>query len=225
MSDSSGESIQKWVRALDELLLRLWGLEQRARNRGESCAPQVMNRYGPVVGLNLLFARYNCPEYRVAEVRDRPNEFTVFAPDLPPETELAALRAVLAWLQPAPYYPPFITPEELRALQELRRRLDRTAQDRLDAIAAANAGRSTVPWEGHDDWEALKPLVRRLLQYMNERPRADLADICPKVWGKDAADVSPSALHSAIHKANVFLSKRERRTLEKVRGEPSLRWT
>jgi hypothetical protein len=82
----------------------------------------------------------------------------------------------------------------------------------------------TAPWEG-DDWDALEPLVRRLLTYMHGREKADLRDLCPVVWGKDYADVSDPARETATSKANRFLSKRgSRRTLHKASGEPILCW-
>jgi hypothetical protein len=95
----------------------------------------------------------------------------------------------------------------------------------------ANAGRDTAPLgdfagpcEG-DDWDALEPMVRRLLLYMNRREKADLRALCPEVWGKDYADVSDSARETATSKANKFLNKRQApRSLEKVPGEPYLRW-
>jgi hypothetical protein len=64
-----------------------------------------------------------------------------------------------------------------------------------------------VPWEG-DDWDALEPLVRRLLTYMQGRKRADLRDLCPAVWARDYADLSESARETATSKANRFLLKR-----------------
>jgi hypothetical protein len=125
----------------------------------------------------------------------------------------------------------------LRDLQdELATFIDRVAEAPFstltlggDAEGAADQGRRrgtppAVPWEG-DDWDALAPQVRRLLRYMHGKERADLADLCPIVWERDCADVSGSALHSAVHKANRFLGQREQRVLEKVRGEPVLRWT
>jgi len=59
---------------------------------------------------------------------------------------------------------------------------------------------------------------------MHGRRQATLAELCPVVWEKDCADVTGPALHSAINKANAFLSRREQQTLEKPRGEPIVRW-
>jgi hypothetical protein len=82
-----------------------------------------------------------------------------------------------------------------------------------------------VPWEGDDDWDALDTQVRRLLRYMNGRDKADLCDLCPKVWEKDYSYVSEAALNTTVSKANHFLRKRESsRLLSKVRGEARLRW-
>jgi hypothetical protein len=84
--------------------------------------------------------------------------------------------------------------------------------------------RPTGPWEG-DDWEALDPQVRRLLNFMHGRDEADLQDVCPVVWGKDYPDVNEAARDTTKSKANNFLRKRESaRILSKVRGESRLRW-
>jgi hypothetical protein len=79
-------------------------------------------------------------------------------------------------------------------------------------------------WEG-DDWDALEPMVRRLLMNMVGKDKADLRELCPVVWGKDYADVSESARETATSKANRFLLKRGGpHTLHKVSGEPFLCW-
>jgi hypothetical protein len=79
-------------------------------------------------------------------------------------------------------------------------------------------------WQG-DDWDALEPLVRRLLTYMRGRQQADFCDLCPVVWGNDCADVTSAARETATSKANHFLARRQSRcTLHKVRGAPILRW-
>jgi hypothetical protein len=76
-----------------------------------------------------------------------------------------------------------------------------------------------------DDWDELEPLVKRLIKYMVGRERADLNDLCPEVWFKDFAQVSEPSRETATSKANKFLKKRaHHRSLDKVRGEPILRW-
>jgi hypothetical protein len=84
----------------------------------------------------------------------------------------------------------------------------------------------TVPpeWQ-RDDWEDLEQMVRRLLRYMHNRDSADVNDVCEEVWEKPPADVSRSAINTAVSKANSFLNKREYpRLLSKVRGENVIRW-
>jgi hypothetical protein len=83
-----------------------------------------------------------------------------------------------------------------------------------------------VPWQGND-WDALEPLVRRLLTYMHGREQVHLDYLCAAVWGKGRGDggVTDSAISTALSKANAFLGQREwRRVLEKPRGEELVRW-
>jgi hypothetical protein len=81
------------------------------------------------------------------------------------------------------------------------------------------------PWHG-DDWDALEPLVRRLLTYMAELEQAELHELFPAVWGRDYADgTGRSDLSTAQSKANAFLRRRQwHRVLEKPRGQAILRW-
>jgi hypothetical protein len=211
------------------LLQRYWALEQLAEARDPERTYRRLgpDLYGPVNSLNRLFARYNCLSYEgkgylVAVERDTPEEFTVSAPDLPPETEKAALNAILYWLKPAPYYPPFTTPRERQELQELRRRLARAAQDRLKAL---DGSEPAVPpeWEG-PDWNALPPVVSKLLLYMHRRERADLEEVFPAVWEKEY-EAGKGDVQAALHKANNFLVKRQwSRTLHKRRRESEIYW-
>jgi hypothetical protein len=131
----------EWVLALDNLLSRLWALERLApgRDPDKTHSRPKLGLYGPVIRLKHMFSRYKCLSYEgtgfcVAEARDTPDEFTIFVPDLPPETEKAALYALHDWLKPVPYYPPFVSPEERHELQGLRHRLARLAQDRLNEL-------------------------------------------------------------------------------------------
>jgi hypothetical protein len=105
---------------------------------------------------------------------------------------------------------------------------------RPDGAEAGSAGahreeqalgdRTTASWEG-DDYDELEPLVRRLLAYMSQRERGDLADLSHHVWGRDYADLSESARATAMSKANHFLRRRQSpRLLAKVPGEQFLRW-
>jgi hypothetical protein len=89
---------------------------------------------------------------------------------------------------------------------------------------SAAGGGLADPWEG-DDWDALEPLVRRLLKHMHGMERADLRELCPAVWGNEYSEVSSSAISTCVSKANCFLRKRQsRRKLSKIRTEPYLRW-
>lgn len=94
----------------------------------------------------------------------------------------------------------------------------------LELLRAVEKEFLEPPWDG-DDWEELEARVRRLLKYMHGRESADLEELCPEVWTKDAADVSDSAVSIAISLANKFLLKRQYpHTLCKVRREPTVRW-
>jgi hypothetical protein len=76
-------------------------------------------------------------------------------------------------------------------------------------------------WSG-TAWDDLTPLLKRLLNYMYDRERVNITDLEIEVWGKDISD---AALQTALSKANNFLlTIRHPRTLEKVRGEPVVRW-
>jgi hypothetical protein len=94
-----------------------------------------------------------------------------------------------------------------------------------DRAAPQKSEPPVVQWEG-DDWDALEPLVRRLLTYMNGREQAELKDLFPVVWGREYADgEGRSDLSTALSKANGFLDKRQsRRTLHKRRGEAVVFW-
>jgi hypothetical protein len=68
-------------------------------------------------------------------------------------------------------------------------------------------------------------MVRRLLSYMRDRKRADLADVYSAVWGRDYALAGRGAIPTAVSKANSFLAKVGwPHHLHKVHGEPELRW-
>jgi hypothetical protein len=142
----------------------------------------------------------------------------------PPEAEIAALNAVRDTLSIVPGYSMYRTAEERAELSALSDRVRRAVNDRLLQLEREAAGADTALLEG-DDWDALEPLVRRLIRYMVEREVADLHDLCHEVWAKDQADMRPNALSTTISKANSFLRKREHpRVLKQVRGENRLRW-
>jgi len=79
-----------------------------------------------------------------------------------------------------------------------------------------------LPWGG-PEWDNLSPQTRHLLRHMNGRESDDLVNFIDVIWEKD--NVSPGAINTAISRANHFLSKQNYpRTLEKVRGERTIRW-
>ena len=81
-----------------------------------------------------------------------------------------------------------------------------------------------MTWDD-DGLDDLRGLPHRLLKYMRRRQRADLADVCPDVWDRDYADVSPGAINTVVSKANHFLEKQgDTRRLSRPRGEPVLLW-
>jgi hypothetical protein len=88
----------------------------------------------------------------------------------------------------------------------------------------AKAQPAACPWT-EEEMDDLQKLPRRLLLHMIGREEADLTDLCPKVWGEPYCNLKSSALKMAITKVNHFLGKQGcRRSLEKARGEPRLRW-
>jgi hypothetical protein len=108
----------------------------------------------------------------------------------------------------------------IHALREVRDQLIVFLDDVARLLRPSRFGSCEGP-----DWDELDPQVRQLLLYMNEHESADLEELCRRVWGKDAADVSEAALDTTKAKANHFLRKREcRQVLSKVRGESCLRW-
>jgi hypothetical protein len=81
-------------------------------------------------------------------------------------------------------------------------------------------GKDSVPFDG-DDWEALEPLIRRLLKNVHGKRKINLEDLCPLVWEKSYSKVTSSALSTALSKANTFLRKRQSPlTLRKSPTEP-----
>jgi len=143
-------------------------------------------------------------------------------PDLTEDAKRVAPRAVLRALERVyddTSEPP--TEQQRQELCELRELRDAAAQAARNALNP----QPQVVWQG-DDWDELDPLVRKLLLYMSEkRDVADLRDLCPRVWGKDYADVSSPARETVTSKANKFLKKRQsKRMIEKVKDEPFLRW-
>jgi hypothetical protein len=84
-----------------------------------------------------------------------------------------------------------------------------------------------LPWENVGGWDDLTPQTRRLLRHTHGREQCGLADLAEVVWERPYADVSDSAVHAALSKANHFLNKcglPNQRLLTKVRGEPVVRW-
>jgi hypothetical protein len=132
-------------------------------------------------------------------------------------------RVRIGWIDDVP---PEIPEHHVRlagSIEYLEQALGRLEPNPSLTSFIAEGATAADPWDG-EDWDALAPLVRRLLRYMHGRERADLADLCPIVWERDYSAVSEPALYSAMNKANAFLAQRERRTLEKVRRESIVRW-
>ena len=87
---------------------------------------------------------------------------------------------------------------------------------RPDGAEAGSAGahreeqalgdRTTASWEG-DDYDELEPLVRRLLAYMSQRERGDLADLEPSCLGRDYADLSESAPRDCYEQGQPLFAK------------------
>jgi hypothetical protein len=82
----------------------------------------------------------------------------------------------------------------------------------------------SLPWEDYDA-SASTPQTRKILRHMHGRENADLHDFVEAVWGADLVKVNEGAIDTAISRANSFLAKSNHgRRLERVRGEPIVRW-
>lgn len=143
MSDRPDQSIiPEWLSDLDALLVLDQKLDQLARDRDpeKTNAPSMHHRV-LVYGLSDQFAKYQCLGYWAWLGRRGASVLPPGAKRPPtnpaPEEEMAALHAVIAWLKPAPDYPPFTMHEEQQELFELRRRVTRAAEDRLAALSGA----------------------------------------------------------------------------------------
>jgi hypothetical protein len=91
----------------------------------------------------------------------------------------------------------------------------------LEILRPAAAFRVEVP-EFDAAGEDLDPLVRRLLDFMSSRPRANLDAVYRVVWGN--ADVSENARKAAMRKAGEALAASGKPRLRKARGEPVIFW-
>jgi hypothetical protein len=70
----------------------------------------------------------------------------------------------------------------------------------------ADAGTAECPWEGGDDWDALDPLVKRLLVFMSGKKKTTVEELCLHVWGDEG--VTTNMIDVAKSRANRFLLKR-----------------
>jgi hypothetical protein len=149
VSDRADEQFPEWVCAVDALLQRQWDLDRLFPDRDpEKRNPSPTRKFPRLVyRLNREFGRNNCARAEHLNtgyiVQSTADEYRfVVQRDPPPEIETAALHAVLDWSKPALEYSHYTTPEEMQELRELRRRLARAAQNRLDALnATAPLGR------------------------------------------------------------------------------------
>ncbi len=145
MSDCPDERYPEWVWALDALLQRQWDLDRLFPDRDpEKRNPSPTQQFPWLIyRLNREFTKNNCARYPDLQtgytVQSTAEDYRFVAqPDPPLEIETAALNAVLDWIKPVPTYSHYTTAEEVLELQELRRHLARSAQDRLDALSATS---------------------------------------------------------------------------------------
>jgi hypothetical protein len=209
MSETLDQPAESWLNPLVDLLNR-WN------------EFHAMGRVWVVADLCQHFLKANCGAL-VRWLDGNP------LPYLTREVEQASLHAVLRTferrhddLDDGSERSP-LAQSQRQELRDLRQRATLAAQDRLSRLARGQ----TVPWEG-PDWDELEPRVRQLLCHMQDVERADLRELCPKVWGKEYLTddgVTESARETATSKANRFLRKRGwPRRLAKLRDEPYLRW-
>jgi hypothetical protein len=101
----------------------------------------------------------------------------------------------------------------------------RAAEVLGDLRILLTAPEPVTPWDG-PDFDELARVPRNLLIYMHERQQARIDDsMCRAVWGEAAEDVTASAIHGAINKANAFLAKRSHAgVLSKLRDRPLIGW-
>src|SRR5262249_42138152 len=84
------------------------------------------------------------------------------------EEEMAALHVAIEWLKPVPDYPRFATAKQREELLELRRRVVRTATNRLRQLEGETARAGPIAggqfaWDGRQT-ETLTTLQRSLLE-------------------------------------------------------------
>ena len=198
MSDSPDQPAASWLNPLAELLIRWNELHYDGWRKFQSILIRSLQQANCYQLMGWLVRAESCPK-------------------LTDDAEMAAPRAVLralACVYDEPTETGSLTPNQRQELHDLRLRVTKAAQDRLDAPG---------PWVG-EDWDGLPSLVRNLLLYMHRLERADLEKVFPAVWEREYV-AGKSDVHLALHKANNFLLKREsRRTLHKRRGKGELYW-
>jgi len=220
MSDRPDEQFPEWVWALDALLQRQWELDRLFPERDpEHRTPSPTQQFPSLVWrLNREFARNNCAANRDLrtgyEVQPTPEGYAFCVqPDPPAEIETAALHAVLDWLRPAPSYSHYTTAEEKRELQELRRRLARAAQDRLDALARATETYADGPEPPrHLRWGGSRHQVRprhyAMLVRLWTHERVEVEELRASVWEAEGEDEIPDGtIRAELHRLNARLNE------------------
>jgi hypothetical protein len=229
----SDESVPEWLSLLDTLLVRNWELERSAQGRDpeplrEGVPLRLTNTHAIVAKLNQHFTKNRCRGY-VAELAA--TDVTIHQPqDRTARMEAAALHAVQDWLKPTPDYPPFTTSQERRELDDLRMRLDRAVQDRLNVLltGAEKFGRKKTEGTKPPLEKSKKPKDRLKLQVyqridLEHKAREEYAQVVKRLEGdKDFIDQLKSCGlkkldERLVRNAVVYFGQRRRRGEAKKR--------
>jgi hypothetical protein len=217
-----------WITALDIYLEFDRRLDPQIRDGNDKPIP-LREHHSPLMrSLGYILCRHGVRQYAkwLVKVDDLSNGYVEYigdrgpAPvDQLPDVEMAALSAVIEWLTPAPQFPRAATDNQKSKLLQLRRDLKRQAQARLTQLDESHG----VPWSGRD-WDDLRGIPKKLLEYMHNRRCANLEDVFPVVWEREF-NAGRADITGAIHKANKFLEKRSwHERLKKVRSESKIHW-
>jgi hypothetical protein len=123
----------------------------------------------------------------------------VVRPDAEVGVSIQSVRPGSKSERPAPPSPSDLM-QTLEAFDE-----DRSTAPPVVAVQPARPGDGTAPSLSAKDFAEATRQVRRLLEYMLERPEAELSEVCKAVWKKSRHRVTNNMIRSALKRANRFL--------------------
>ena len=137
-------------------------------------------------------------------------------------------QLVFQWHCAKSPYAGVLFPAELHERAGKALRKDDVTEDEFIEILKEINGVRVPPAEPEMPWETLgwddpTPQIARIIRFMWNRDQASCDALIADVWGNDK--IRDNTICAARSRANDYLGKnRHARTLEKVRGNPVVRW-